>query len=200
MQNNFFISSLILIITCFSSFAQSPTYADGMHFTIEGQTYVVDDTYHPFFSVQNVANTLSDKNPVDENGQEISPFDIVGGKLSVASVSAALMATFTREEAIALRDAELRLRLYLTMDNQGTVKEIVFLFYRNAAVSMVPPEIIALFEQNLKSSVCYEPSESEKRLQFYHCSFQLNLARLIPQYAFKGDRVEGEIVEGEPIP
>lgn len=167
----------------YSANAQSVNYLylDGETFTSDGVTMVVEDVNPLFFAVQNAQNELASQAVVDAEGNEVSPFDIVGGKIDRRTIKAAFDATFTKEEAVAMRDNKTRMSLCLTSDNTGKVLEVVFVILRKGGYSLIPPAKYVAFEKNLKEMVRWaELSEDEKRFPFTHTTLLLKMDQLVP--------------------
>ncbi len=177
---------LFLIIACLGAYganAQSINhlYLDGDTFTSDGVTMVVENVNRLFFVVQNAENELASQNPVDADGNEVSPFDISGGMIDGQTIKAAFDATFTEDEAIAMRENKTRIRLFLTSNNTGKVLEVVFVVFRNGGASLISPAKFVTFEKNLKEMVQWaELSEDEKQLPFTHTTIPLEMSQLAP--------------------
>lgn len=177
---------LFLIVACLGAYSVNAQYVnylylDGSTHTADGVTLVVEDVNRLFFAVQNAENELASQNPVDADGNEVSPFDIYGGKIDRQTIKAAFDATFTEDEAATLREKDVRIRLFLTSDNTGKVLEVVFLIYRNAGANIISPAKFVAFEKNLKAMVRWaELSEDEKRLAFTHTTIPLKMSQLAP--------------------
>lgn len=177
---------LFLIVACLGAYSVNAQninhlYLDGDTFTSDGVTMVVEDVSRLFFAVQNAQNELASQNPVDADGNEVSPFDIYGGKIDRQTIKAAFDATFTEDEAATLREKDARIRLFLTSDNTGKVLEVVFVVYRNGGASLIAPAKFVAFEKNLKAMVQWaELSEDEKRLPFTHTTLLLKMDQLAP--------------------
>ena len=198
----FFVCLIVACVVASGLKAQEyvHVYTDGEIFTVDQTTFRVEDVNELFFAVQNAQNELAERNPVDENGNEVSPFDIESGIMDRASIHEAFFATFTEEEAARLRDKQLRVTIYLTCDSAGKVLEVVFLLFRNAGAYAISPNQFAAFEHNLKSRVRWkELSNDEKRLSFTHSMIKLNMRRLVPPRKVNEDSVGGEPFEGEAI-
>ncbi len=166
---------LILFWVCIaqSVFAQSyyreGRYSDGYDLKAGEITFHVTSSGISYF-LDNVTNVLLSQPIVWQDGRRVTREEyetLKEGELNIESVKKAFRETFTEQEYHALKEGKDYMSLYMNINSEGRMTEVLLYFDDTPRTRAIPPEKYALLEKNLKEHLRYTLSEDEKKLQFF---------------------------------